>query len=167
MVSQSIVSYLVADHARLHTLLNRAMEKPELDREAFADFRRGLLRHIAIEEKLLLPAAQEARNGRPLPIAERLRLDHGAIAALLVPSPTPAIVGTLRHILAGHDRIEEDADGLYASCDALLGDRARRLVAAMETYPEVRASPHNDGPGVMPAVERALARAGYALIQPT
>ncbi|HEX5107509.1 MAG TPA: hypothetical protein VFV95_03650, partial [Vicinamibacterales bacterium] len=39
--------------ARLHTLLNRAMEKPELDREAFADFRRGLLRHIAIEEKLL------------------------------------------------------------------------------------------------------------------
>jgi hypothetical protein len=41
-----------------------------------------------MEEKVLLPAAQKARGGEPLQIAAKLRLDHGALAALLVPTPT-------------------------------------------------------------------------------
>jgi hypothetical protein len=51
MVSECIVSYLVADHARLHALLDRAMAGSDIDLEAFANFRRGLLRHIAIEKR--------------------------------------------------------------------------------------------------------------------
>ena len=39
------------------------------------------------------------REGRPSRDAERLRLDHGAIAALLVPPPDAAIIRTLRFIL--------------------------------------------------------------------
>jgi hypothetical protein len=32
----------------------------------------------------------------PLDLAARLRVDHGAIAAVLVPTPTPALVGEIR-----------------------------------------------------------------------
>jgi hypothetical protein len=61
-----------------------------------------------MEEKILLPAAQRARGGEPLPAAARLRLDHGAPAALLVPTPTPAILATMRGILARHNALEEE-----------------------------------------------------------
>jgi hypothetical protein len=59
--------------------------------------------------------------------------------------------------------VEEGPDGLYASCDHLLAQAADTLVAEMAAYPEPPASPHNDGPGVLPAVGRALERAGYRL----
>lgn len=162
-----IGEHLTGDHARLEALLDAAVEPPSgVDLALYAEFRRGLLRHIAIEEKLLLPAAQEAADGAALACAARLRLDHGAIASLLVPTPTPAIVATLRHVLACHNPLEEGPDGLYATCDALLAGRAAELVGAMRAYPEVRVNPHNDTPVVMPAVLRALDRAGYELVDP-
>jgi hypothetical protein len=40
-----------------------------------------------MEERVLIPAARRARGGAALPVARLLRLDHGAIAALLVPPP--------------------------------------------------------------------------------
>jgi hypothetical protein len=58
-----------------------------------------------MEEKILLPAAQRARGGEPLPVAARLRLDHGALAALLVPTPNPTILSALRGILARHNAL--------------------------------------------------------------
>ena len=159
-----LAAWLSADHRRLEDLLARALARPgAVDAAPYAAFRRGLLRHIAIEEKLLMPAAQEVA-GRPLAASQRLRLDHGAIAALLVPSPTPAIIATLQAILNGHDAVEEGPDGVYATCDRLLGERAAALVARKETYPEPPISPHNDDPTVMPAVVRALDRAGYRLV---
>lgn len=162
-----IGDFLTKDHRRLEALLDAALARPDApDLATYAAFRAGLLRHIGIEEKVLLPAAQAANDGEPLEVSTRLRLDHGAIAALLVPTPTAAIVATLRHILARHDVVEEAVGGLYATCDALLAERAAALVAEMEAYPEVRVSPHNDAPVVMPAVERALERAGYRLLTP-
>ena len=154
-----ISRWLSADHARLDAVLARA----GLDPVPYAEFRRGLLRHVGIEEKILLPAAQRARAGEPLALATRLRLDHGAIAALLVPTPTPAIVATLRTILTAHNALEEEPGGLYETFDALLAADADGIVHAMAASPEVKASPHNDGPDVMPAVVRALERAGYRL----
>jgi hypothetical protein len=165
-----IGAYLTGDHRRLDALLDAAVGTASVpsapDLALYGEFRRGLLRHIALEEKILLPAAQEASGGAPLALATRLRLDHGAIASLLVPSPTPAVVATLRHVLASHNPIEEGPDGVYAICDALLADRAETLVEAMRAQPEVRVNAHNDAPGVMPAVVRALERAGYALLDP-
>jgi hypothetical protein len=160
----SISTHLTGDHARLDALLREAERREPVDAEAYAEFRRGLLRHIAIEEKLLLPAAQQARDGRPLDSAARLRLDHGAIAALLVPTPTRAILATLRSILGRHNEVEEGANGLYATCDRLLAADAAPLVARMAAHPAVAVSPHNDAAMVMPAVERALERAGYRLL---
>jgi hypothetical protein len=163
-MADAITRHLTADHRRLETLLDAATAREPYDLAPYAEFRRGLLRHIAIEEKLLLPAAREAAGGEPLSMAERLRLDHGAIAALLVPTPTPVIVATLRHILERHNPIEEAEGGLYAACDALLAGRSAEIVAAMQAWPEVPMSPHNDAEIVMPAVVRALERAGYALV---
>ena len=165
MSDGSISDHLTGDHTRLDGLLRAATRGEPVDLEAYAEFRRGILRHIAIEEKLLLPAAQRARNGVALEIAARLRLDHGAIAALLVPTPTPAIVATLRFILGRHNEIEEGSDGLYATCDSLLAGDAEPLVVQMAEYPAVAVSPHNDAAVVMPAVERALERAGYQLLR--
>jgi hypothetical protein len=162
-VAGPIAGWLSADHARMDGFLRQATAADPIDPEPYAEFRRGLLRHIAIEEKILLPAAQRARGGDPLALAARLRLDHGAIAALLVPTPTPAIVATMRDILTAHNVLEEDADGLYAVCDGLLGGDADSIVREMASHPEVRLSPHNDGPGVMAALRRALERAGYRL----
>ena len=154
-----IARLLGADHARVEELLTRAATDPT----AYAEFRRGLLRHIGMEEKILFPAAQRARGGEPLPEAGRLRLDHGALAALLVPSPTPAILHTIRAILARHNAIEEGMDGVYAACERLAGVDLHSLVTALETAPEVPLSPNVDSERVTAALHRALARAGYAL----
>jgi hypothetical protein len=59
-----------------------------------------------MEEKILLPAAQRATGGEPLPAAAHLRLDHGALAAPLVPTPTSAILSQ-RSILARYNALEE------------------------------------------------------------
>src|SRR6185295_2002294 len=112
-------------------------------------FRQGLLRHIGMEEKILLPAAHRVRDGEPLPIAAQLRLDHGAIAALLVPTPTPTIVAALRAILARHNGLEEGAEGVYARCERLAGNDAETLLAELRATPEVPVAPHDDGPRIM------------------
>ncbi|MBI2366139.1 MAG: hemerythrin domain-containing protein [Deltaproteobacteria bacterium] len=84
-----IYRYLADDHARLESLLQSATMRPDsIDPKPYAAFRAGLLKHIAMEEKILLPAAQRMRGGEPLTLAAKLRLDHGALAALLVPTPT-------------------------------------------------------------------------------
>jgi hypothetical protein len=39
-------------------------------------------------------------------------LDPGALAALLVPTPTPGVMSTIRHILGNHNALEEAGDGV-------------------------------------------------------
>lgn len=159
-----ITRFLTADHARLDTLLTRAAARPgEVDGAAYAAFRAGLLKHIAMEEKVLLPAVQRARGGAPLDVAAKLRLDHGALAALLVPTPTPATVAALRAVLAAHNPLEEDAGGVYEVCETLAGAAADALLASLRATPEVPVHAHVDGPRIVAATQRALARAGYDL----
>jgi hypothetical protein len=159
-----IYGFLAGDHARLDALLQRAFaDSNQIDLEAYGEFRAGLLRHIAMEEKILLPAAQKAHGGEPLEIAAKLRLDHGALAALLVPTPTTAIAASLRVILAAHNPLEEGPDGLYETCEALLANESEDIVARLQSAPEVKLAPFNDGPQVMESARRALARAGHEL----
>jgi len=54
-----ITEYLLADHERLSALLAAATSRSAVDRDAFAAFRAGLLRHIAIEEYDVFPAASK------------------------------------------------------------------------------------------------------------
>ncbi len=157
-----VSAYLTADHDVLDALLRRAeRDGGAIDLDAYAEFRRGLLRHIGIDEKILFPAATRARGGAPLPATARLHLDHGALAALLVPTPTRDILRTIRALLAAHNAAEEEAGGVYAVCARLAGPGVDRLVTALRAAPAVPVSAHTDGERVLTAARRALARAGY------
>lgn len=159
-----LARYLTDDHRRLEALLDRATAEAErIDAGLFEQFRAGLLRHIAIEEKILLPAARRARGGTPLPVARQLRLDHGAIAAMLVPTPTPAGVAQLRALLALHDALEEGPQGVYDTCDELLPSESAALLEEIRNFPLVRTAPHTDGPLVTRHIAECLALAGRAL----
>jgi hypothetical protein len=58
-----IYRFLADDHVRLDGLLRRAAtDAAHIDRAAYAESRAGLLKHIGMEEKILLPAAQRARG---------------------------------------------------------------------------------------------------------
>jgi hypothetical protein len=154
--------FLADDHSRLDGLLARATARPDvIDRTAYAQFRAGLLKHIGMEEKILLPEAQRRRGGQPLPIAAKLRLDHGALAALLVPSPTAAIVAALRSILANHNAIEEASAGPYAVCERLAGSDSTALLDRLRSAPDVPLATHVDTPEVRDATRRVLQRAGF------
>ncbi len=135
-----------------------------VEQGVYDQFRAGLLRHIGMEEKILLPMAQKLSGGEPLSLAPKLRLDHGAIAALLMPTPTTDIVATLRKILEQHNLVEEGPDGLYDICDRLAGADAEQVVTRLRATPEVAVLPHSDTPAVLGAVHRALERAGYTLV---
>ncbi len=157
-----VTDFLVEDHRRLEGLLQSAVAQVgSVDQGAYDQFRAGLLRHIGMEEKTLLPAAQRLRGGEPLPIAAKLRLDHGAIASLLMPPPSAAVIATICAVLKVHNTIEEGPGGLYETCDELAGSESAQLLAKLQAAPELSVLPCSDSPAVMPAVQRALERAGY------
>lgn len=149
--------FFAEDHRRLGALLERSIAEPgTVDLDPFEEFRAGILRHIGMEEKVLFVAAREARGGDPLPVAARLRVDHGAIASLLVPTPTAALVAEIVSVLTPHNRREEEEGGVYDACDEALGAAAVDLVKELEAFPAVPLKPYNDGPEVMKHIETTL-----------
>lgn len=154
--ARPITRHLSEDHARLERLLSASLAADGLARAPFEAFRAGLLRHIAIEEKILFKAAREARGGEPLALFRRLRVEHGAVASLLVPTPTAGLVREIRSVLGPHDVAEEEPGGLYQECDALLAASAQAIVLRMRSYPAVKVAPYNDGPRVLRTAADAL-----------
>jgi hypothetical protein len=150
--------FFSADHRRLDGFLKRSVADPgRLDLALFGEFRAGILRHIGMEEKVLFVAARRARGGEPIGLAARLRVDHGAIAALLVPTPTPALVGEILSVLVPHNGREEEPGGVYDACDAALGPAgAERLAEELQAFPEPPLKPYNDGPGIQKHIEETL-----------
>jgi regulator of cell morphogenesis and NO signaling len=138
--------YMAADHARLEALLDLSVADPaRFDGRAFNEFRAGLLRHIGIEEKILLTDARRRRGGEPLPVAKMLRVEHGALASLLVPTPDHALVEEIRALLHSHDAREEGPGGLYDVCEQLAGDDVTSLLTRVQRAPAVPAAAHYDG----------------------
>jgi hypothetical protein len=161
-MSGKIHRYLADDHRRLEGFLDRIFsDSGMVDQAAYAQFRSGLLKHIAWEEKVLLPAARRLR-GEPLPVAATLRLDHGALTALLVPPPSPRLIAAIRSILKSHNPLEEDPGGMYDQCEELAGKEAEEILRQIENYPEVKVLPNVDHQFVLEAARRAVARAGYS-----
>jgi hypothetical protein len=157
-----VTDFLTEDHRRLEMLLQQAVaHADQVDQGAYSQFRAGLLRHIGMEEKILLPAAQRLRGGESLSIAAKLRLDHGALATLLIPTPTAALIATIRGILKEHNVLEEGPGGLYETCDELAGSEVAQILAKLQDAPEVAVLPHSDTPTVMNTLHRVLERAGY------
>lgn len=131
--------FFAADHRRLDGLLRSSISEPgPIDLGPFGEFRAGLLKHIGMEERVLFQAARRAR-GEPL-----------ALAALLVPTPTPALVEKILSVLGPHNRREEEPGGVYDSCDEAVGTaEAERLVQELYGFPEVPLKAYNDGPEVL------------------
>ena len=158
----AISHYLEEDHVRIDEALQRAASSAEgIEATAYAEFRGALLRHIGMEEKILLPAAQAAHGGQPLPRAAQLHLDHGALAALLVPTPTKTIVDAIRTILGRHNAIEEGPGGVYEECEQLSGLDTDAVIARLRAAPPGPLAPHSDSAIAMESMRSALRRAGY------
>lgn len=158
-MTDSLVRLLEDDHARLDALLDRAVADPEkIDEEAYMEFRRGLLRHIGIEEKLFMSKLR-AEGGEAAELAHLIRQEHSAIALLLVPPPTHALVAELRILLTAHNPLEEGPDGMYAIAERLLGDDLAEVVEKARNAPPVPPAPYRDGPRVHYTAASALAYA--------
>jgi hypothetical protein len=161
-VNGLLYRYFEQDHRRLERLLAEACAKPDaINIAAFDQFRSGILKHIGMEEKILIPAFQRFSGGVPFPLAAKIRLDHGAIAALMVPPPSMTIIRALRAILAAHNVLEESLDGLYEACENSAGPELDAIMKQVMSTPDVPVMPYNHKPEVLEATRRALARAGY------
>ena len=159
-----LYEFFANDHRRLEELLERATSAAKgYEMASYGEFRSGLLKHIKMEETILMPAAEKAQGGAPLDIATRIRLDHGALTALMVPPPSPMIISALRSILASHDLIEEQPSGMYDRLEELTGPEIDSLVARARATTDVPVHPHNSSASILDATRRALARAGYNL----
>ncbi|MEO8167270.1 MAG: hemerythrin domain-containing protein [bacterium] len=164
-MTQRLYDFLAQDHNRLDQLLLEATAQAgAINRDPYDKFRKGLLRHIGIEERIVMPAIARLQNGKQAEVAERLRLDHGAIAALLVPPPSATIIATLRSILEKHNALEEEEGGLYLLLNRLASNEENGLLEKMSNTPEVPVMPYNEKPSVLEATQRALKRAGYEFL---
>lgn len=158
----TLYSFFVNDHRRLESLLNKAAQTIEqIDLSVYSEFRAGLLKHIGIEEKILMPMIKKNQNGMPYPSADALRLEHGALAALLVPTPNGKIVAALRTILNHHNEREECVNCLYAVCENLFEQQIDEVMNEILSFPPVPVAPHVNTSHALEAARRALARAGY------
>ena len=138
---------MVSDHVRIDGMLAKAMGTEPIDPLTYARFRHDLLRHIAMEERVLLPFARVKRLGSPLPFATELRADHAEIAKILVRSPSSEAVEALLTILGRHNPLEEGPDGLYAACDRLAdADEAAEVVERLKRQGDLPLALYNDRP---------------------
>ena len=65
-----LYQYLVGDHERLGDLLGQAISNADaIDLGSYAQFRTGLLRHIAMEERVILPAIAKLQGGKASPLS--------------------------------------------------------------------------------------------------
>ena len=134
---------LSRDHERLDALLKSALRTDgSIDDASYSAFRSGLLWHIGVEERVLLPAIRRHRPDSD--VEKQLHRDHAALAALLVPPPTAAEIDAIRTILEAHNPLEEGANGFYADAEELLGDEMPSILERIRAYPQVRLAPHAD-----------------------
>jgi hypothetical protein len=151
-----------AEHAALDELLSQASGRSGVvDHAAYQRFREMLLRHIKIEEKILIPMCERRQGGHSLSIASRLRLDHGALAALMMLPPAAPTFCAIRALLGSHNPLEEGQGGAYDQCDRLAGSELDELLELCMAAPPVPTSPWVDSPKVLAAARRLLARGGY------
>jgi hypothetical protein len=163
MGTSRVDDLLRRDHERLDGLLLASISGA-VDVNAYEAFRGGLLRHIGIEEKILIPLAKRRRSESALAIAKQLRLDHAALAALLVPTPTVSILERMRAVLAAHNPLEEGESGFYEVCGRLAADEDEEgdLLRRIDGAPQVPLAAHYDGPRAFANIERLLRAAGRA-----
>jgi len=161
-MTNKLFTFFNQDHREIEGILAAALSDPnQLDLEQYHDFRVRILTHIKMEEKILFLYAQKANNNTPLPLQAQLRLDHGAITALLATPPTNEVIKVLIHILTLHDELEERPGGMYDACEALTKNQTEEIMQMLKNTTPVPVHQPNPLPVVFEAAKRALLRAGY------
>jgi hemerythrin superfamily protein len=157
-MASDLHEFLSRDHERLDALLADAVRDDGSIREdRYVEFRRGLLTHIGIEERLLFP---EIRRRRALSeVEQQLHRDHAALAALLMPPPTRAEIESIRKILEDHNRFEEDAGGVYELVEEMTGEKLSALMENVRAYPPVALAPHADSEVTRRSIEQLVREA--------
>ena len=97
---------------------------------------------------MLFPAIQRLRSGTPLLLTDKLRLDHGALGTLIMPTPTRAIIKLLQTILDAHNALEESSEGVYAQCEQVAGVEIEDLLPRLQAVPSVSVAAYSDSPAV-------------------
>ncbi len=137
----TVTEYLSWDHDRLDALLQSVRTwveggKWEHAQRTFAEFDRGLDRHIRLEEEILFPLF-EARTGMTGPttvMREEHQLIRGALAVLAAAigkadaSGFHAGLAALASVLPPHNEKEEAV--LYPTTDRVLPEGERTTLAA-------------------------------------
>jgi hemerythrin superfamily protein len=152
-VATDLHRLLSADHERLDALLRAALRADgAIDEASYAEFRRGLLRHIGIEEKILFPLLRQARRSSEL--EAQLHRDHAVLAALLVPPPARDGIARIRQLLEAHNLLEEEEGGLYEVVESITGSHLAALMERVHATPEVPVTAHVDKPVVRESIEQ-------------
>jgi hypothetical protein len=161
-MNKPIYQFFTNDHRRIDELLDKATaDLTPVKEEYYQQFRTGLLKHIKMEEKILFPAAQKANGNVPLPLAAKLRLDHGALTSLMVVPPTAEVIKVLRYVLDKHDLLEEEPGGMYDVCERLTEGETNALLLQLESVTEVPVHPYNEAGYALDVAKRTLLRAGF------
>lgn len=161
LAMSGISEFLAKDHDRLDALFSKARaDEARIDMAAYESFRRGLLKHVGMEELILIPAARRL-SGAAARLAQSARLGHAALTSLLIPMPTAALLSVLHAVLEPHNRMEEEEGGLYDLCESVLGTEAESILARLRAAPDIPPAAHAEGPRVEASIRRALAAAGF------
>ncbi len=161
-MNKAIYQFFTQDHRRIEALLAEATKDiHNIDLELYHQFRTGLLKHIKMEERVLFPAAQKANKDTPLPLALKLRRDHGALTSLMVVPPSPELVKVINYVMEKHDILEEEEGGMYEACEKLTASDTDEILSKLRQLKEVPVHPHNKADYALKAAKRALDRAGY------
>ena len=161
-MNKPLYHFFTQDHHRIGSLLDKAIaQATEIEMEYYYQFRKGLLRHIKMEEKILFPAALKVNKEVMLKLLPRYRSEHGALTALMVPPPTSTLISVIRYVLEKHDIAEEEPGGLYDVCETLTQGQTQELLELLAETPEVPVHPPNPAPFALESAKRSLERAGY------
>lgn len=147
---KAITVFMEQDHDRLDDLLGkfRATKRSEFStaKQAFAEFVRGLQRHIIWEEEMLFPVFEAHTGAREYGPTAVMRLEHRRIKAALDQIHDRIAQGAIEtdefekrliETLAAHNQKEETV--LYPWIDNLLSEQdAKDLLARMMELPAER-----------------------------
>ena len=154
-MSAELHAFLAHDHERLDALLVEfRREEGAIPHDRYDEFRRGLLRHIGIEERVLFPELRKLRGVTPL--EKQLHRDHAALAALLVPPPTHAEIDQIRAILETHNQLEEESGGLYEIIEDLAAGDLQALMERVHAIPAIPVAPFSDTPLLRQTIAQLL-----------
>ncbi len=153
-----IHSLLAADHDRLDRHLHRALAGPELELAALDAFRHGLMRHIR-DEGVLFSLVHKTGRSAEIPRLRWIRAGHDFFVMVLTNAPKRERLECLRTLLVPHNRVEEEPDGVYQACEAVLVDELDTLRERLATShdPKLKPLPETDVSWPTPADTRSIA----------